>query len=91
MKKAIVTAIIILTSTVIVAQREADAFYNRGCLGDPPCWCSPPVQGSVFIFNADSLQQIIDPACLPLRRVFSGAAFSDRHTGDCSLPAMAGG
>lgn len=65
-----------------LAQREADAMYFRGCIGDPPCWCPPPTQGNVFLFNADSLQQIIDPACLPLRRYFSGAAFSDRHTGE---------
>jgi hypothetical protein len=64
------------------AQREADAMYFRGCIGDSACWCPPPTQGNIFWFNDDSLQQIIDPACLPLRRFFSGAAFSDKHTGE---------
>jgi hypothetical protein len=64
------------------AQREADAMFFRGCIGDPPCWCPPPTQGNMFLFNDDSLEQIIDPSCLPIRRYFSGASFCDRQNGE---------
>jgi len=63
------------------AQREADAMFFGGCFGGG-CWCNTPNQGNVYLFDEDSLVSIEDPACLPIRRFFSGASFSDRHTGE---------
>jgi len=82
MKKKIFLFLLIISTASAFAQREADAMFFRGCPGFPVCWCSPPFQGNVFWFNEDSLQQIIDPACLQITRAFSGAAFSDRYTGE---------
>lgn len=82
MNNVILITTFLFLSSIGFSQREADAMFYRGCPGDPPCWCPPPVQGNIFWFNDDSLQQIIDPACLPITRAFSGAAFSDRHTGE---------
>lgn len=82
MKKLCLSLFLIVWTVNVYAQREADAMFFRGCPGFPACWCSHPFQGNVFWFNDDSLQQIIDPACLQITRAFSGASFSDRHTGE---------
>jgi len=82
MRRLFLLGLLLWVSFYCNAQREADAMYFGGCIGNPPCWCPPPYQNNIFWFNDDSLQQIIDPACLPLRRYFSGASFSDRYTGE---------
>jgi hypothetical protein len=81
MKKNIFTFLFCLYSFISFAQREADAMYNRGCF-EGGCWCSAPQQGTVFLFNEDSLVQIVDPACLPLKTFYSAANFAHRNTGE---------
>jgi hypothetical protein len=81
MKKNIFTFLFCLYYFISFAQREADAMYNRGCF-EGGCWCSAPQQGTVFLFNEDSLVQIVDPACLPLKTFYSAANFAHRNTGE---------
>jgi hypothetical protein len=64
------------------AQREADAMYFGGCIYGGGCNCSAPLQGTTYLFNEDSLQLIIDPACLPLATFYSAATFADKNTGE---------
>jgi hypothetical protein len=66
----------------VKAQREADAMYFGGCLDGGGCNCSAPLQGTTYLFNQDSLVDIIDPACLPLATFYSAAAFADKNTGE---------
>jgi len=82
MKKILLSSSFALIAILGSAQREADAMYFGGCIGDPPCWCPPPYQGNIYLFNDDSLHQIVDPACFPLSTYFSKATLSDRHTGE---------
>lgn len=81
MKKIVLVLIYLLFNIAAFAQREADAMYFGGCFGGG-CWCNTPNQGNIYQFNQDSLVQIIDPACLPLRTFYSAATFADKHTGE---------
>ncbi len=84
MKKGIVFYFLFATAFIANAQKEADVMYFGGCDSDIylPCECPPPLQGSIYYFNEDSVQQIIDPACMPLGTFFSKACFADRNTGE---------
>jgi hypothetical protein len=64
------------------AQREADAMYYGGCIGGGGCLCLAPLQGTTYLYNQDSLVDIIDPACLPLATFYSSATFADKNTGE---------
>ena len=64
------------------AQREADAMYYGGCIGGGCLTCGTPNQGNTYLFNQDSLVQIVDPACLPIRTIYSSATFADKNTGE---------
>jgi hypothetical protein len=64
------------------AQREADAMFFGGCYNNQTCLCNAPLQGNIYKFNADSLEDIIDPACLPLSSFYSKATFCDKNTGE---------
>ncbi len=64
------------------AQREADAMKFGGCSNNQICLCPVVGQGNIYKFNEDSLEEIIDPACIPISSFYSSATFCDRHTGD---------
>jgi hypothetical protein len=64
------------------AQREADAMFFGGCYNNQTCLCNAPLQGNIYKFNADSLEDIIDPACLPLSSFYSKATFCNKNTGE---------
>jgi hypothetical protein len=62
----------------IYAQRQADNIVNGDCfqntdIGD----CEPPNANSVFKFNDDGLEAIIEPLNLSLSTDYSRAAYSD--------------
>ena len=64
------------------AQRENDGLYFGGCDVQISCACNTPLQGHIYKFNDDSLEEIIDPACLPLNTFYSKATFCDKNTGE---------
>ena len=82
MKRAALIIIISFSVSFTFAQREADAMFFGGCYNNQTCLCNIPKQGSIYKFNEDSLELIIDPACLPMASFYSRASFSDRHTGE---------
>jgi hypothetical protein len=65
-----------------LAQRENDALYFGGCDVQISCACNTPLQGHIYKFNEDSLEEIIDPACLPLNTFYSSATFCDNTSGE---------
>jgi hypothetical protein len=78
-------ALILVTSlsfSFAFAQRENDALYFGGCDVQISCACNTPLQGHIYKFNDDSLEEIIDPACLPLNTFYSSATFCDRNSGE---------
>jgi hypothetical protein len=81
MKKIIFLINLFFLAGKLVAQQESDVLYHRGCFGGG-CLCPTPNQGVLFHFNEDSLVQIIDPACLPLKTFYSSANFAHRNTGE---------
>jgi hypothetical protein len=82
MKKVALIIIISLSVSFAFAQREADAMYFGGCYNNQTCLCNIPKQGNIYKFNDDSLEEIIDPACLPMASFYSRASFSNRHSGE---------
>ncbi|MFN5793849.1 MAG: hypothetical protein ACK455_03555, partial [Bacteroidota bacterium] len=56
--------------------------YYGGCIGGGGCLCLAPLQGTTYLYNQDSLVDIIDPACLPLATFYSSATFADKNTGE---------
>jgi hypothetical protein len=78
-------ALILVTSlsfSFAFAQRENDALYFGGCDVQISCSCNTPLQGHIYKFNDDSLEEIIDPACLPLNTFYSSATFCDNNSGE---------
>jgi hypothetical protein len=82
MKKLIFILVFYFPLTHTFAQREADAMYFGGCFGGGVCTCNAIQQGNIFYFNEDSVVNITDPACLPLKTFAGKASFSDRNTGE---------
>ncbi len=64
------------------AQREADCFAVGFCSDMFALGCNPPYGSSIYKFNEDGIEEIIEPANLNLSTDYSRAAFSDRHTGE---------
>ena len=62
----------------IYAQRQADNIVNGDCFQNPDIGdCEPPNANSVFKFNDDGLEAIIEPLNLSLSTDYSRAAYSD--------------
>ncbi|MFN4853616.1 MAG: T9SS type A sorting domain-containing protein [Bacteroidota bacterium] len=78
----LVLTLFFLSITSTHAQRENDAMFFGGCDNNQICLCIVPGQGNIYKFNEDSLEQIIDPACMPLSSFYSKATFCDKNTGD---------
>ena len=82
MRKIILVLAICVNFKLSYAQREADELYFGGCDVLISCACNTPLQGHIYRFNTDSLEEIIDPACLPMNTFYSSATFCDKNTGD---------
>jgi hypothetical protein len=82
MQKLFILSFLFALSIKIYAQREADAMYYGGCIGGGCTTCLAPNQGTTYLYNQDSLVDIIDPACLPLATFYSSATFADKNTGE---------
>jgi hypothetical protein len=82
MKKYILLLTFSWVINFVWAQRENDALYFGGCDVQISCACNTPLQGHIYKFNDDSLEEIIDPACLPLNTFYSSATFCDKNTGE---------
>ncbi len=68
--------------SIVFAQRENDGLYFGGCDVQISCACNTPLQGHIYKFNDDSLEEIIDPACLPMNTFYSSATFCGKNTGE---------
>jgi hypothetical protein len=82
MKKYILLLTFSWALNFVWAQRENDGLYFGGCDVLISCACNTPLQGHIYKFNDDSLEEIIDPACLPLNTFYSSATFCDRNSGE---------
>ncbi|MFN5794070.1 MAG: T9SS type A sorting domain-containing protein [Bacteroidota bacterium] len=82
MKNLFLITLLIFAINNVLAQREADAMYYGGCYNVAPCACGVPSQGTTYLYNKDSLVQVIDPACLPIRTFYSAACFANKNTGE---------
>jgi hypothetical protein len=82
MKKLLLTLFLCTVYLDILAQRENDAMFFGGCSNNNTCLCNAPRKGNIYKFNSDSLEQIIDPSCLPLSTFYSSATFCNKHTGE---------
>ena len=67
---------LILTASFCFAQRQADNIINGDCFQDF-VGCDPPCANSVFKFNDEGLEEIIEPLNLGLATNYSRAAYSD--------------
>ena len=62
----------------LLAQKQADNLINGWCANYPDSPnCLPPYANSVFKFNDDGLEEIIEPLDLGLAVYYSRAAYSD--------------
>ncbi len=69
-----------LMFTWAVAQRQADNLINGWCAHYPDSPnCLPPYANSVFKFNDDGLEEIVEPLDLNLAVYYSRAAYSDAN------------
>ena len=66
---------LILTASFCYAQRQADNIINGDC--SEVIGCNPPYANSIFKFNDEGLEQIIEPLNLSLATAYSRAAYSD--------------
>ena len=66
---------IIFSASFCYAQRQADNIINGDC--SEVIGCNPPYANSVFKFNDEGLEQIIEPLDLSLATAYSRAAYSD--------------
>ncbi len=82
MRRYLIFILFCLACLETYSQRQADAMFFGGCYNNQTCLCNIPKQGNIYKFNEDSLELIIDPACLPMASFYSRASFSDRHTGE---------
>jgi hypothetical protein len=72
------TVFLILCFYEIFAQRQADNIVNGFCDQNPNVGdCEPPNANSVYKFNSDSLEAIIEPLNLGLATSYSRASYSD--------------
>jgi hypothetical protein len=76
------SALLILMSCSLAAQREGDSFAVGFCDYMFPHGCVEPYGSAIYKFNEEGLEAIIEPAGLNLNTDYSRAAFSDKHTGD---------
>ena len=75
--------IFLLGGQLLIAQRQADSFAVGFC-DDPGSFpgCNTPYGSSIYKFNENGIEEIIEPAGLNLTTSYSRAAFSDKTTGD---------
>jgi len=73
----------LLVGQLLLAQRQADSFAVGYC-DDPGSFpgCNTPYGSSIYKFNEEGIEEIIEPAGLNLTTSYSRAAFSDKTTGD---------
>jgi hypothetical protein len=72
------TILCLLVNFVAYAQRQADNIVNGDCFQNPQVGdCEPPNANSVYKFNDNGLEVIIEPLNLSLSTDFSRAAYSD--------------
>ena len=74
--------IALCSCTSLFAQREGDSFAVGYCDFMFLHGCVEPYGSSIYKFNEDGIEEIIEPAGLNLNTDFSRAAFSDNTTGD---------
>lgn len=67
---------LIFSVSFCYAQRQADNLVNGFCFQDQ-VGCDPPYANSVFKFNDEGLEEIIEPLNLGLATNYSRAAYSD--------------
>lgn len=68
----------VLWFSVLQAQRQADNIVNGFCDQNPNIGdCSPPNANSVFRFNEQGLEAVVEPLNLGLATSYSRAAYSD--------------
>jgi hypothetical protein len=82
MRRYLIFILFCLTCLETYSQRQADGMFFGGCYNNQTCLCNAPLQGNIYKFNDDSLEEIIDPACLPLSTFYSKATFCDKNTGE---------
>ena len=82
MKKTLFIVIALCSCTSLFAQREGDSFALGYCHFMFLHGCVEPYGSSIYKFNEDGIEEIIEPAGLNLNTDFSRAAFSDNTTGD---------
>ena len=67
---------------VVLGQREGDSFAIGYCHYMFAHGCVEPYGSSIYKFNEEGIEEIIEPAGLNLNTDYSRAAFSDNTTGD---------
>ena len=77
-----VISLFLLLHGPLIAQREGDSFAVGYCDFMFLHGCVEPYGSSIYKFNEDGIEEIIEPAGLNLNTDFSRAAFSDNTTGD---------